>query len=300
MIYTVTFNPSLDYFVRAGNFKMGETNRTSGEYICPGGKGVNVAIVLKNLGLEVCALGFKAGFTGEAIENMVKAEGVKTDFIGTEGLSRVNIKLKTHEETEINGSGAKISLEAVDMLIDKLKAAEEGSYVVLAGSVPDSLPKDIYGQIMFSLRDKNFNFIVDSTGDLLVNVLPYKPFLIKPNCREIGEIFNMELKNSAEIAECAKKVREMGARNVIVSMAGEGAYMLTEKGEAYSTLPPKGKAVDSVGAGDSLVAGFLFGWEEKHDYRYALLRGVATGSATAFKRGLATKEESDDLLKTLL
>lgn len=299
MIYTVTFNPSLDYFVNLDGLKTGEVNRTTEEYVSAGGKGVNVAVALKNLGAEACAIAFKAGFTGEAIEKLVKATGVKTSFIPVKGLSRINVKLKTDVETDINGRGADITEKEIKTLVKKLSAVPEGSFVVLAGSVPKTLNADIYKNIMAALDGKNIEFAVDATGDLLLGALGYRPFIVKPNNGELGEIFGKELSTPQEIAPYAKELQNMGARNVIVSMAGKGAYMLAETGETFYTLPPKGKVVDSVGAGDSLLAGFLAGWIEKANYRYSFLRGVAAGSATAFKRGLATKAETDKFFEEL-
>lgn len=300
MIYTVTFNPSLDYFVSVDELKTGEINRTSEEYVSAGGKGINVAVALKNFGAEACAIAFKAGFTGEAIEKLVKANGVKTNFIPVKGLSRINIKLKTDVETDINGRGADIAEKEIKILVKKLLSVPEGSFAVLAGSVPKALQPDVYENIMAALEEKKLQFAVDATGDLLLSSLSRRPFIVKPNETELSEIFGKALSSPQEIAPYAKELQNMGAKNVVVSMGKNGAYMLAETGETFYTLPPKGKVVDSVGAGDSLLAGFLAAWIEKKDYRYAFLRGVAAGSATAFKRGLATKEETDKLFDELL
>lgn len=301
MINTITLNPSLDYIVKVDDFKVGEVNRSNKEDIYAGGKGINVSIVLKNLGVENRALGFTAGFTGEEIENLVKEHGVNSDFIKIQnGMSRINVKLKSHEETEINGMGPQITEDDVKKLYSKLGELSAGDFLVLAGSIPNTLPNDIYEKIMKDFAEKNLNFVVDATKDLLVNVLKYKPFLIKPNHHELGEIFNVKLTEQAEIIKYAKKLQEMGARNVIISMAGDGAILIEENGEVTTSETPKGTLINSVGAGDSLVGGFLAGYVQTNDIKKAFINGVATGSASAFSEGLATKDKVDELLKQLI
>lgn len=300
MIYTVTFNPALDYVIRMESLKLGTVNRSSAEAVYYGGKGINVSTVLKNIGVDSVALGFVAGFTGKEIEEGVKNMGVATDFIKLpEGMSRINVKIKAEQETEINGQGPAISMEQVEKLFEKLDRLERGDCLVLAGTIPASLPSDIYEQIMDRLKDKEIHIVVDATKDLLLNVLKYHPFLIKPNNHELGEMFGVVLKTDEEIVEYAKKLQERGARNVLISMAGDGAILLTETKEVYKMGVPKGTVVNSVGAGDSMVAGFVASYFKEHDYLKALKFGTATGSATAFSEGLATMDKVEELLKTL-
>ena len=292
MIYTVTFNPSLDYIVSVDDFKLGLTNRTSSELILPGGKGTNVSTVLKNLGFESTALGFVAGFTGNVIVKRLNDMGIKSDFISIEnGISRINLKLKSIDGTEINGAGPDISEEKVNKLMDKLNQLKEGDVLVLAGSIPSSMSDNIYRDIMADLKDRGVMIVVDATKDLLLNVLEYHPFLIKPNNHELGEIFDVKLTTREEVIPYGRKLQEKGARNVLVSMAGEGAVLIAEDGQVFDTPAPKGKLINGVGAGDSMVAGFVAGWIEKQDYEYAFHMGVASGSASAFSENLATKEE---------
>ena len=292
MIYTVTFNPSLDYIVSVDDFKLGLTNRTSSELILPGGKGNNVSTVLKNLGLESTALGFVAGFTGNEIVKRLNDMGIKSDFISIEnGISRINLKLKSIDGTEINGAGPDISEEKVNELMDKLNQLKEGDVLVLAGSIPSSMSDNIYRDIMADLKDRGVMIVVDATKDLLLNVLEYHPFLIKPNNHELGEIFDVKLTTREEVIPYGRKLQEKGARNVLVSMAGEGAVLIAEDGQVFDAPAPKGKLINGVGAGDSMVAGFVAGWIEKQDYEYAFHMGVASGSASAFSENLATKEE---------
>ena len=292
MIYTVTFNPSLDYIVSVDDFKLGLTNRTSSDLILPGGKGTNVSTVLKNLGLESTALGFVAGFTGNEIVNRLNDMGIKSDFISIEnGISRINLKLKSIDGTEINGAGPDISEEKVNELRDKLNQLKEGDVLVLAGSIPSSMSDNIYRDIMADLKDRGVMIVVDATKDLLLNVLEYHPFLIKPNNHELGEIFDVKLTTREEVIPYGRKLQEKGARNVLVSMAGEGAVLIAEDGQVFDAPAPKGKLINGVGAGDSMVAGFVAGWIEKQDYEYAFHMGVASGSASAFSENLATKEE---------
>ena len=301
MIYTVTFNPSLDYIVSVPDFRLGLTNRTDSELMLPGGKGINVSIVLKNLGMESTALGFMAGFTGEEISRKVENMGVKADFIKiSQGISRINLKLKSIDGTEINGQGSDIGQEQVELLLQKLDGLQEGDVLVLAGSIPASMPDDIYRNIMKRLKGKGILIVVDATKDLLVNVLEYHPFLIKPNNHELGDIFHVTLKTKDEVIPYAKKLQEQGARNVLVSMAGEGAVLIAEDGTVIKAPAPEGELKNAVGAGDSMVAGFLAGWLVQKDYRHAFCMGIATGSASAFSENLATKEEAEEVYRRVI
>ena len=256
-------------------------------------------MVLQNLGFDTTALGFMAGFTGNEIVRLLDVKGVKSDFIRVEeGNSRINFKLRSDEETEINGQGPKITEGNIKELYDQLDKLQKGDVLVLAGSIPDTLPQSMYMDIMKHLEGRGIDIAVDATRKLLMNVLPYGPFLIKPNNHELGEIFGVELKDKDEIITYAKKLQEMGARNVLVSMAGDGAVLVSENGEEYKAESPKGKLVNSVGAGDSMVAGFISGYLETGSYREALRKGLCTGSASAFSEELATKAEVEELIKT--
>lgn len=292
MIYTVTFNPAVDYVVHLGSaLEPGMTNRTAGEECYFGGKGINVSSVLMNLGYESCALGFVAGFTGDAIEQSVTKRGIKADFIRLpEGISRINVKIKGMKETEINAQGPEISKEALEALYDKVKELTEGDILILAGSIPASLPDDVYENIMRLVDDKGVEVVVDATGDLLMNSLKYHPFLIKPNIDELSEIFDADIKTEADIEKYAGKLREMGARNVLVSMGGEGAVLLTDRDEVYKKKCPEGVVKNSVGAGDSMVAGFIAGFLRTGNFEEALKLGIAAGSATAFSDDLADRD----------
>ena len=294
MIYTVTFNPSIDYIVRLEDLTVGEINRVNYEQILPGGKGINVSIVLKNLGHDSAALGFLAGFTGVAMQQMLHSFGVKDDFVRLDdGFSRINVK--------INGQGPVITEEAQRTLFEKLDRLKSGDTLVLAGSIPNTLPDDIYERIMEHLAGRGIRIVVDATKNLLRRVLKYRPFLIKPNNHELGEMFGVDLKTDDEIVYHAKKLQEEGATNVLISMAGDGAILLTSEGVFYRSAAPKGTLVNSVGAGDSMVAGFLAGFMESNgDYERAFYMGVATGSASAFSENLATREEALALLKTIV
>lgn len=301
MIYTVTFNPSLDYIVDVNNFKLGRVNRTTKEIIYAGGKGINVSMVLKNLGFDSTALGFLAGFTGKEICRLMEEQGVNADFIEVkEGLSRINLKLRSNEESEINGQGPAIKEKDIQNLYEKLDKLQYGDVLVLAGSIPSVMPQSMYMDIMKYMEEKDLNIVVDATKDLLVNVLKYHPFLVKPNNHELGEIFGVELEEKEDVIVYAKKLKEMGAKNVLVSMAGAGAVLVAEDGSIYESEAPKGKVVNSVGAGDSMVAGFLAGYLQTRDYREAFKLGVCTGSASAFSEKLATKEEVDSIMNTHL
>lgn len=292
MIYTVTFNPALDYVIKVNHFMLGAVNRTQQEFIYYGGKGLNVSAVLAELGYENTALGFIAGFTGQEIERGVKGLGFESDFIQVEkGMSRINVKLKSEEETEINGMGPEITEEDVSKLFHKLEVLKEGDYLVLSGSIPCSIDDRIYEQIMEHLEGRGVEIVVDATKDLLLNVLRYHPFLIKPNNHELGEMFGVTLHGRDEIIHYAGLLQEKGARNVLISMAGDGAVLLTENHEIYQQAAPVGIVKNSVGAGDSMVAGFLAGFLENKSYEHALKLGSAAGSASAFSQGLAKRED---------
>ncbi|MBQ9609481.1 MAG: 1-phosphofructokinase [Lachnospiraceae bacterium] len=300
MIYTVTFNPSLDYFVTVNDFQVGIANKTTSELILPGGKGLNVSVVLKNLGIDNTAVFFKAGFIGDEIEKRIKDIGITTECIPVRcGSSRINLKLRSIDGTEINGMGPDITADNIEELMIRLDKTEAGDTLVRAGSIPDSVPDTIYSDIMSRLERKGVRIIVDATGSLLVNVLKYKPFLIKPNNFELGDIFGVELRTRESVLPYAKRLQEMGARNVIVSLAGEGGVLIDEKGNTYMSEAPKGKLVNSVGAGDSMVAGFIAGYLEKQDMEYAFKMGLSAGSASAFSEFLATKEEVEKIYRSL-
>lgn len=300
MIYTVTFNPSLDYIVSMQDFEMGMTNRTVGEQIFPGGKGINVSIVLRNLGIESTALGFVAGFTGAQIVKDTAAMGLCTDFIPVEnGFSRINVKLKDFDGTEINGMGPDIKQAYVEQLYAKLDRLQAKDVLVLAGSIPKCLPDSIYSDILEHLAGRKISFVVDATGQLLVNVLQYSPFLVKPNNHELGEIFGVELHTRQEVIPYAEKLQKMGAQNVLVSMAGQGAVLVDADKEVHELPAPQGVLVNAVGAGDSMVAGFLAGWTQKQDYDHAFRMGVAAGSASAFSEFLALGKEVETVYKSL-
>ena len=300
MIYTVTFNPSLDYILSVKDFQMGRTNRTRQEQLLPGGKGINVSTVLTHLGVENTALGFTAGFSGEEIRKRAEALGVRCDFITLEeGYSRINVKLKDFDGTEINGRGPDIPGEQLERLLEQLDKLTEGDGLVLAGSIPESLPDSIYRDILERLKDRDILTAVDAAGELLVKVLPYRPFLVKPNNHELGEIFGEKLTRRADAVPCARRLQEMGARNVLVSMAGEGAVLLDEEGGVHDLPAPKGRLVNAVGAGDSMVAGFLAGWLQKKDYGHAFRMGVAAGSASAFSENLADRQAVEQVYRQL-
>ena len=298
MIYTVTLNPSLDYFVTVDDFKLGKTNRALSEQILPGGKGLNVSMVLKNLGVDNTALGFVAGFVGKEIVRCIEEQGICAELISLkEGNSRINMKIKNIEGTELNGMGPDIPRHKLELLMTMIKGMQAGDYLVLAGSIPSSVPDSIYKEMITLVEGKDVQVIVDATKALLRQVLPYRPFLIKPNNHELGELYGVTLENRAEVIPYAKKLQKEGARNVLVSMAGKGAVLVTENGHVLEMDAPKGKCVNGVGAGDSMVAGFLAGWLEKQDHRYALEMGVCAGSASAFSENLATREEVEALLR---
>lgn len=297
VIYTVTFNPSLDYIVSVKDFRPGMTNRTSSELMLAGGKGINVSIVLGNLGIKSTALGFIAGFTGDEIVRRLHNSGINSEFIKiNDGISRINIKLKSIDGTEINGQGPHIDSSHIEQLMNRLRRLESGDVLVLAGSIPAGISDNIYKDIMDMLKDKGVQIVVDATSRLLTNVLEYKPFFIKPNQHELGDIFNVTLNTQEEVIPYALELKKMGAVNVCVSMGGKGAILVADDGNVYKAKAPDGILKNSVGAGDSLVAGFLSGWIEKKDYEYAFRKGVATGSASAFSERLATNGEVNDLI----
>lgn len=301
MIYTVTFNPSLDYIVSVDDFKLGMTNRTASEIMFPGGKGINVSIVLNNLGLESTAFGFAAGFTGDEIIRRTEEFGVHAEFINIqEGISRINVKLTSIDGTEINGQGPHITEDKVEELYRKLDQLKEGDVLVLAGSIPGSMADDTYQIIMERLQHKGIRIVVDATSKLLLNVLQYHPFLIKPNHHELGEIFGVTINTQDEVIPYAKKLQEMGACNVLISMGGKGAVLVAENGEIFKAAAPEGKLVNSVGAGDSMVAGFTAGYLTTGSYEEAFKMGVATGSASAFSENLATKPEVEDVYQRVI
>ena len=299
MVYTVTFNPAIDYVVHTGEMKLGATNRSEREEMYFGGKGINVSIVLREIGIDSKALGFTAGFTGDAIEKGLADMGIDTDFVRlNNGNSRINVKIKATEETELNGQGPDIDDKAISALFEKLDKLSDGDTLILAGSIPSSLPSDIYQRILERLSGKKIKAVVDATKDLLLNVLKYKPFLVKPNNHELGEMFGVTLKTDEEIEKYARKLQDMGAVNVLISMAGDGAMLIDEYGKMHRCGVCKGTVKNSVGAGDSMVAGFIAG-SLQGDYEYALKLGTAAGGATAFSDGLATKEKISELLETL-
>ena len=311
MIYTVTFNPSLDYIVGVDGFKTGKVNRTAEELILPGGKGINVSIVLQNLGMESIPLGFAGGFTGEEIRRLLKEQKVEEQFVRVKkGISRINVKLRSlenmpdgektvSEESEINGMGPEISGEELETFYRQLDTLQKGDILVLAGSIPTVLPPTIYRDIMKRLQKRKVMIVVDATKDLLVNVLEYHPFLIKPNNYELGEIFGVTLQTKEDVVLYAKKLQEMGAGNVLVSMAGDGAVLVAEDGSVYRAEAPEGRVRNSVGAGDSMVAGFLYGYLNSGTYEDAFYYGICSGSASAFSENLATRKEVEKLLKKM-
>lgn len=300
MVYTITLNPALDYEVLVDGFHPGSLNRTKNEHMHFGGKGVNVSTVLHNLGVETVALGFLAGFTGKALEDGLRAAGIRTDFVWLEeGLTRVNVKIRSGgegEETEINSGGPAIPAPALETLFQKLERLKPGDVLVLAGSLPAGLPSDTYQKILACIEGQGVLTVVDAARDLLRGVLPYRPFLIKPNSAELGELFGKGSLTGGEVLACAGSLQKQGARNVLVSMAGDGSLLLDETGAHHYLGVPAGTVLHSVGAGDSMVAGFLAGWLKDRDYAAAHRMGAAAGSATAFSNGLATKEEVQALL----
>ena len=300
MIYTVTLSPSIDYVVRMSNMRFNVTNRTDSEEFYFGGKGINVSQVLAELDLDSTAFGFIAGFTGDAIEKGIKNSRIRTDFIRLEnGFTRINIKLKAGGETEINGQGPDIPEEALESLMKKLDGLRDGDTLVLAGSIPKTCPDDIYERMIDRLKDRNVMFVVDATKKLLVNSLSCHPFVIKPNRLELAEIFNAIVETDKDVEKYARKLQEMGARNVIVSLGRKGAFLLDENGGTHTCGVLKQPVLNTVGAGDSMVAGFIAGYQKTGDYGYALKLGSACGNATSFLPGLATRDKIDEVFAQL-
>lgn len=300
MIYTVTLNPAIDYVVSLSKLKTGNINRSLNETVFFGGKGINVSLILNELGIKSTATGFIAGFTGNAIKEGLNSKGIYTDFVDLKsGLTRINVKIREETETDINGKGPEIGEEDIARLFEKLSRLKQGDILVLSGSVPGTLPADIYGQIMKSLKGKGIGFVVDAEKDLLLGSLKYTPFLVKPNSEELGEIFGVRIDSERDAFKYAKKLKEQGAVNVLVSMGAKGAALLDEQSKEHFMKAVSSKAVNTTGAGDSMVAGFIAGFSESGDYDYALSLGTAAGSATAFSEGLATKEQIYTLLNKL-
>ena len=300
MIFTVTFNPAIDYLIYVKGLSIGSIIRSEKEKIFFGGKGINVSLILRELGMESTAMGFIAGFTGNAIEQAICGEKIKTDFVRLRnGFTRINVKIRSDCETDINGQGPEIKKEEVDALLKKLESLKTGDMLVLAGSIPNTLPSDMYEKIMELLSGKGVRFVVDATKDLLLNSLKYHPFLIKPNNEELGEIFGVRIDTPDEAVKYAEKLREKGAVNVLISMGGKGAVLVDEHGKQYNIPAIRGKAVNTVGAGDSMIAGFIAGYMQKGDYGYALKLGTAAGGATAFSEGLAKRDEIFGLLDNM-
>ncbi|MBQ6814731.1 MAG: 1-phosphofructokinase [Lachnospiraceae bacterium] len=298
MIYTVTFNPAIDYIVDIDEFKLGQVNRTSTEQVLPGGKGINVSIVLGNLGFENTALGFLAGFTGDKIEECMSCYNIKTDFIHVkDGMSRINVKVKGTRETEINGMGPNVGKDELDILYRRISTLSEGDILVLAGSINASLPDTVYADILNVLVGKNVKVVVDATGNLLRNVLKFKPFMVKPNIYELSQIYGVSIESRDDVIKYANMLRKEGAVNVLVSMGKDGAILIDENGNVYEREAPSGKVINTVGSGDSMVAGFIAGYLEKGDYSHALKMGLAAGSASAFSAYLATKDEVLDVYR---
>lgn len=292
MVYTVTLNPALDYVMKLKALRTDDINRTDGEEIYYGGKGINVSVILTQLGIPNTALGFLGGFTGKKLEEMLKNDNVSCDFNYLKnGDTRINVKIKADKEIDLNACGPEITKEDMQSFLRKLDGIKSGDYLILAGSIPNTLPDDIYEQILERVGDRNINCVVDATGDLLKNVLKYKPFLIKPNHHELGDLFSVQIKSDDDIVKYSKKLQEMGAKNVLVSMAKDGAMLTDENGCVHRIGNAKGKLINSVGCGDSMVAGFTAGYVKTADYSYALRLGSACGNATAFSEKLATREE---------
>ena len=300
MIYTVTLNPSIDYTVRLDSFIPGITNRTICEEYHIGGKGINVSCILSELGIANKAIGFTAGFTGKAIEDDLHLKGIQTDFIRLkDGISRINIKLKAKEESEINCQGPNISEEEFETLLKKTDMIEDGDTIVIAGSIPNTLPPNSYEKILKRLEGRNVRIVIDATKKLLTDSLKYRPFLIKPNKQELSEIFNTDIKSNSDIEKYVCELKRMGARNVIVSLGSDGAVLFDETGHKYKSGVIDKKVISTVGSGDSMVAGFIAGYEQTNDYSYAFMLGTACGNATAFSRGLATREKINEILNLL-
>ncbi len=300
MIYTVTFNPALDYILELDKLEIGKIQKSKTELILPGGKGINVSTVLTNLEIDNIALGYKAGFVGAELERLLRNMNVKTDFIDLEeGNSRINVKISGEEETAINTNGPQISENKILELLEKLKTLNENDYLVLSGSIPSSIKDDIYEKICRIVKKQNVKIVVDATKNLLVQALKYNPFLIKPNNEELGEIFGVEIHTKEDAYVYGKKLKEMGAQNVLVSMGKIGAALIDEAGQEYFIKSPEGKRVNTVGSGDSMVAGFIAGFLKYNNYNDALRMGVSAGSASALSKYLATKEEVYNLFNNI-
>ena len=298
MVYTVTLNPALDYVMQVEKLRYDDINRTTAEEIYYGGKGINVSVILSRLGIKNTALGFLAGFTGKELEKMLINDGINCDFNYLKsGNTRINVKIKADTQLDINANGPHINSADIEALLSKLEGIQSGDYLVLAGSIPANLPDDIYRRILLRVANRGVNVAVDATGDLLMNVLQYKPFLVKPNHHELGDLFGTTVDTDEDIVRYAKRLQDMGAVNVLVSRASKGAMLIDEYGNSYSIGVAPGELVNSVGCGDSMVAGFLAGYIEKNDYSYALKLGSACGNATAFSPELATKDEIIAVLK---
>lgn len=301
MIYTVTLNPAIDYVIMLDNLKIGSVNRIVSENVYPGGKGINVSGVLKELGYESTTLGFISGFSGAFIKDSLDKKGLETDFIDLEnGFTRINVKIKSNEETEINGQGPHINDEKLKQLYEKIDKLNEGDILILSGSIPKTLDEKLYENIMKRLENKHVKVVVDATKDLLLNVLKHKPFLIKPNNYELEEMFNVKLKSNEDVALFARKLKEMGAKNVLVSMGKDGAILVNEENRVFISNVAKGKVINSAGAGDSMVAGFICGYISTNSYEEALKLGTACGSATAFSSDLAKREFIESLLSEII
>lgn len=300
MIYTITFNPALDYISKVDNFEIGKINRTKEEKILPGGKGLNVSTVLKNLGFQSTALGFIAGFTGKELKTEIEKYGIQTDFIEVkEGITRINVKISSDVETALNGNGPIITEADIEKLLEQISKFNNEDIVILAGNIPKGIKNNIYEIICSKLEKNGVTFVVDSTKELLINVLKYKPFLIKPNKEELEETFKEKIETNEDIVKHAEKLQDMGARNVLISLGGDGAILITETKEVYYSKAPKGKVLNTVGSGDSMVAGFIAGYQKNRDYNEAFKMGIAAGSASAFSMNLATLPEVESLLKEI-
>lgn len=300
MVYTVTFNPALDYVMNVEKLSTDDINRTESEELYYGGKGINVSAILSRLNIPTVALGFTAGFTGKKLKEMMDEDGIKNDFTElNSGFTRINVKVKFGKELDINANGPEITADKIKELFLKLKKLNDGDYLVLAGSVPASLPDDLYSKILEELSGKNINIVVDTTGNQLLNVLKYKPFLIKPNHHELGEIFGQEMDTTEKITEYAKKLQEMGAVNVLVSRGGDGAVLVDGNGTVHPAAAVEGTLVNSVGCGDSMVAGFIAGYITNKSYSEALKLSVASSAATAFSKELAKADEIYKIYKNL-
>ena len=300
MIYTITFNPALDYISKVDNFEIGKINRTKEEKILPGGKGLNVSTVLKNLGFQSTALGFIAGFTGKELKTEIEKYGIQTDFIEVkEGITRINVKISSDVETALNGNGPIITEADIEKLLEQISKFNNEDIVILAGNIPKGIKNNIYEIICSKLEKNGVTFVVDSTKELLINVLKYKPFLIKPNTEELEETFKEKIETTEDIVKHAEKLQDMGARNVLISLGGDGAILITETKEVYYSKAPKGKVLNTVGSGDSMVAGFIAGYQKNRDYNEAFKMGIAAGSASAFSMNLATLPEVESQLKEI-